>query len=133
MCSVIGWSWSIRSLITQKGLYLREHTTKMGCIWESTQQRSVNVKTFCAFFMCWTCLALLVFVNLLILFLGSRFHYVKTRGCHLHWVETSTPDPRKRGAQGDSRTSIRRKAARINSPTTHEYLLTGVDIEVFFL
>ncbi|XP_066397782.1 uncharacterized protein [Miscanthus floridulus] len=61
---------------------------------------------------------------------GSRFHYVKTRGCHLHWVETSTPDPRKRGAQGDSRTSIRRKAARINSPTTHEYLLTGVDIEV---
>jgi len=83
--------------------------------------------------MCWTCLALLVFVNLLILFLGSRFHYVKTRGCHLHWVETSTPDPRKRGAQGDSRTSIRRKAARINSPTTHEYLLTGVDIEVFFL
>ncbi|XP_066351936.1 uncharacterized protein [Miscanthus floridulus] len=96
---VIGWSWSIRSLITQKGLYLREHTTKR-VVFERAHNR------------------------------GSRFHYVKTRGCHLHWVETSTPDPRKRGAQGDSRTSIRRKAARINSPTTHEYLLTGVDIEV---
>ncbi|XP_066330309.1 uncharacterized protein [Miscanthus floridulus] len=96
---VIGWSWSIRYLITQKGLFLREHTTER-VVFERAHNR------------------------------GSRFHYVKTRGCHLHWVETSTPDPRKRGAQGDSRTSIRRKVARINSPTTHEYLLTGVDIEV---